>query len=63
YIKNNHHSKIINTKSVITWLCGFLIYRYLLNKDILIGSTILDIIITMILCVVFELIYRKISNK
>lgn len=58
-LRNDHHQQAINVKSAVTWVCGFVIYRFLLGKDILIGSTILDILITMGLCVVFEWVFRK----
>lgn len=41
-------------KNIIIWVLGFIIYRILLNMDIVIGSTLLSIIICILLTVVFE---------
>ena len=48
---NNEHQKF-NLKNLIIWFVGFVVYRLLMRVDVIIGSTLLDVVITTILCVV-----------
>lgn len=57
-IKNRREESFINFKNTLAWICGFVIYRLLLKQDIAIGSSLLDIIITIMLCLIFEWISK-----
>lgn len=57
-IKNRREESFINLKNTLAWICGFVIYRLLLKQDIAIGSSLLDIIITIMLCLIFEWISK-----
>lgn len=46
---SNQGFSIIN---LAVWLAGFIIYRLLMNVDIIVGNTLVDIIITMLICIV-----------
>lgn len=49
--RNTEHQKLNITNCVI-WFLGFVIYRLLMNVDVILGSSLLDIIITIIICLV-----------
>lgn len=48
---NKEHQKF-DIKNIFIWFVGFVVYRLLMNFDVIIGSTLLDVIITIIICVV-----------
>ncbi len=58
-LKENTESISVNIKNLVIWLVGFVIYRLLMNVDIVVGNTLPDMIITVILC----LAVHKISKK
>ena len=41
----------INIQNLIIWLVGFVIYRMLMRVDILVGNTLPDMVITILLCI------------
>lgn len=45
--------------SLVVWVIGFALYRYLMTVDIIVGNTLPDMIVTSILCV----IARKLTLK
>ncbi len=51
-LKRNHEHQKFNIKNIVIWFVGFVIYRLLMSVDIIIGSTLLDVVITIIICVV-----------
>ena len=50
-IKQNHYNKNISYHNMIIWVIGFILYRLLMHVDMVIGNTLPDMIITVILCV------------
>ncbi len=50
-LKKNGESGKFNISNLVIWLIGFIIYRALMHIDIVIGSTLPDMIITVLLCV------------
>ena len=53
-LKNEHSKSHINIKNLIIWLIGFIIYRCLMRVDIIVGNTLPDMIITIIICIIFR---------
>lgn len=52
YILKNHHEKeTFNKTNFILWVIGFIIYRFLISIDTVIGSTLPVMIIISILCI------------
>ena len=51
-LNKNKESSKLNVQNLIIWLIGFVIYRILMNVDVIIGSTLPDVIITIIICIV-----------
>lgn len=49
--------------NIIIWIVGFALYRYLMTLDIIIGNTVPDMAIVIIICVVVRMITKKISEN
>ncbi len=58
-VKNDSSNKCFNIQNLIIWFVGFVIYRMLMKVDIIVGSTLPDMIITFLLVVAVS----KIRNK
>lgn len=58
-LKKNRNSMEICTSNLVIWLIGFLLYRYLMGVDIIVGNTLPDMIITVIICIA----YSKIADR
>lgn len=55
YIFNNDYSNTqISKLNFLIWIVGFLVYRYLLNFETVLGNTFPDILITMIIAFVVK---------
>ena len=57
-LKNDCSGKNFDWKNMIIWVIGFVLYRILMNVDFILGATALDMVITMMICI----IARKISR-
>lgn len=53
-LKQDNSDKDTNIENMIIWLVGFVIYRILMNVDFVLGNTLLDMVITMLICVVVK---------
>ncbi len=53
-LKQDNSDKDTNIQNMIIWLVGFVIYRILMNVDFVLGNTLLDMVITMLICVVVK---------
>ncbi|MBQ3427644.1 MAG: putative hydroxymethylpyrimidine transporter CytX [Clostridia bacterium] len=51
-LKKDSIGKAFNFKNLIIWLIGFIIYRLLMRVDIIVGNTLPDMVITMLICVI-----------
>ena len=49
-LKQNSESSSFNIQNLIIWLVGFVCYRILMNVDIIVGSTLADVVLTIIIC-------------
>lgn len=58
-LKRDSSNRRVDVYNLIIWFIGFIIYRMLMNVDIIIGSTLPDMVITIILCIVM----KKFKNK
>ncbi len=59
FIKKDYSNVEVNIINLVIWFVGFVIYRYFMSFDIVIGSTLPDMIITIVLCVVADKIFNK----
>jgi len=50
-LKQNRENSALSTRNLCIWLAGFVLYRLLMNVDIIVGSTLPDMIITGIICI------------
>ena len=51
-LKQNRENSAFSVQNLLIWLAGFIIYRLLMHVDILVGSTLPDMVLTMLICVV-----------
>ena len=58
-LKQNKEASAFNIQNLIIWLAGFIIYRVLMNVDIIVGSTLIDVVLTIIICVVVNSIAKR----
>jgi purine-cytosine permease-like protein len=49
-LKQDVSQKSVSAKNLVIWLVGFIAYRLLMNVDIIVGNTLPDMVITVILC-------------
>lgn len=45
--------------NMVIWVIGFVIYRFLMNVDMVVGNTLPDMIITVILCVIVRKVFAR----
>jgi len=53
-LKRNREAAPFCVRNLVIWFVGFVIYRLLMRMDILVGSTLPDMLITMALCVAVD---------
>lgn len=58
-LKKNRETSAFNIQNLLVWLVGFIVYRLLMRVDIIVGNTLPDMIITIVICVAVS----KISDK
>ena len=59
-IKKDSSNQNYNISNLAVWLIGFVIYRLLMQVDMIIGNTLVDIIITMCICIIVNTcVWRK----
>ncbi len=50
-LKQNKETSPFNVQNLIIWLIGFGLYRFLMRVDIVVGNTLPDMLITIVICV------------
>ena len=58
-LKSEHSESSVYINNLIIWVIGFIIYRWLMRVDIIVGNTLPDMIITIIICIAANKIFRK----
>lgn len=51
-IKNNSEDRNVEITNIIIWVIGFILYRYLMTVDIIVGNTLPDMAVTVIICII-----------
>lgn len=51
-LKRDHFGEKLNASNMVIWAVGFVLYRVLMRVDTPLGSTLPDMLITLILCVI-----------
>lgn len=53
-----------DVRNLLIWLVGFILYRLLMNVDIVVGYTLVDMVITVVLCLIVDrLVPQKAAAK
>lgn len=50
-LKQNRENSAFSVQNLLIWLAGFIIYRLLMQVDSLVGSTLPDMVLTVLICV------------
>ena len=58
-LKKNTEKLSFNAQNLVIWLIGFVVYRLLMKVDIVIGNTLPDMIITILICVIANKLNKK----
>lgn len=53
-LKLDYSDKTVCIQNMVVWGIGFIIYRYLMTVDIIIGNSLPTMVITILICVLFE---------
>lgn len=61
--KANSEALKFKWTNLAVWVIGFIIYRMLMNVDLPVGYTLPDMIITILLCIVLNLIVGKLASR
>ena len=61
-LKKNKEEGSFSIQNLTIWLVGFVIYRLLMHVDIVVGNTLPDMLITIVICVAVSKIKSKIKN-
>lgn len=61
-LKTEHINESFSIRNLIIWVIGFLIYRALMKVDLIIGNTLPDMIITILICVLANKIYSAVKD-
>ena len=58
-IKNEDYKADYNILNTTSWILGFIIYRIILNREFILGPTLVVIIITMLITIILNRAFRK----
>ena len=58
-LKQEHSSCLASAKNLTIWLIGFLLYRMLMQVDFVLGNTLPDMVITVLLCLIVNACTKK----
>ena len=58
-LRQNAEKQAFNACNLAIWLIGFIVYRLLMRVDIIIGNTLPDMAITIVLCVLANRIVQS----
>ena len=58
-LKQDVSGRGVSVKNLIIWLLGFVVYRLLMSVDIIVGNTLPDMLITIVLCLLAAKFEKK----
>ena len=58
-LKQNTETSAFNVRNLMIWFAGFAVYRLLMRVDIIVGNTLPDMLITIVLCIAVSKMRRK----
>ncbi len=56
-LKEDASAESVNVRNLIVWVIGFILYRFLMNIDLIVGNTLPDMVITVLICLVLAKIF------
>ena len=59
FIRNDHKKETANVTNLIIWGIGFITYRILMGIDTPVGSTLPDMAITIVICLIVNVVFQK----
>ncbi len=59
-LNTNYRTKLVNWCNMLIWFIGFVVYRILMNIDMIVGNTLPDMLITIVLCL---LVHKLLPSK
>lgn len=62
-LKKEHSEKGVDIWNMAIWVVGFVLYRVLMRVDIVIGNTLPDMLLTVLICVVVYYIRKGIGKR
>ena len=61
-LKSNHDNKRFCVSNLVIWAVGFVIYRFMMNVDFVLGNTLPAMVIIIAICVVYRKIVESINK-
>ena len=58
-LKQDHSKSMVSVKNLVIWLIGFILYRMLMNVDFVLGNTLPDMAITIVICLIAGTLTKK----
>ncbi len=58
-LRQDFTKKVVCVRNMIIWAVGFAIYRWLMGVETIVGNTLPDMVITILLCVIVNLLIGK----
>ncbi|MDO4487000.1 MAG: putative hydroxymethylpyrimidine transporter CytX [Bacillota bacterium] len=62
-LKKNHSDCSVNVGNLVIWVIGFIVYRMIMNVNLPFGSTLTDMVITLIICIAADKLIRPALKK
>ncbi|MCD8078540.1 MAG: putative hydroxymethylpyrimidine transporter CytX [Lachnospiraceae bacterium] len=62
-LKEDVSGKDFSTRNLVVWVIGFVLYRCLMNVDLIVGNTLPDMVLTILLCLVSAKVLKKQTNR
>ena len=51
-LKRDHSGECFDVRNLVIWAAGFVLYRLLMRVDLPVGSTLPDMVITIVICLI-----------
>lgn len=58
-LKQDHQEQSADVLNLVVWFVGFVLYRQLMKVDIPVGNTLPDMVVTIVLCVAANKLFRR----
>lgn len=62
-LKKDCSNKAFHLSNLVIWAVGFVLYRYLMTVDIIVGNTLPDMVITIAICIAVNLVGKAVKKS